>query len=113
MMEAREVLEEIVAGVKQFVDPVAIAAKNVRGHAMKMLALRRFDGTADHRGMRQFDIGIEKEHIGAFGVGGTEIASDGGHSAPDHADIQAVSKTEDDLRSAVGGVGISDQHSRT
>src|SRR5580704_4272091 len=60
VVEAREVLEAIVAGVKQLVDPTASAAKDVRSHAMKLLALSQFDGAANNRSVCQFDIGIEK-----------------------------------------------------
>src|ERR1039458_1173849 len=113
MMEAREVLEEIVSGVKQLVDPVAVAAKDIRGDTMKLLALGQFDGAAHDRGMCQFDVGIKKENVDALGLGCSQIAADGGHSATDHADVQAVAEAENNIGSSAGGVGVSDQHSRT
>src|ERR1039458_2836614 len=97
MMEAREVLEEIVSGVKQLVDPVAVAAKDIRGDTMKLLALGQFDGAAHDRGMCQFDVGIKKENVDALGLGCSQIAADGGHSATDHADVQAVAEAENNI----------------
>ncbi len=34
MMETRQILEEVITCVKQLVDPVAVAAQDVRGHTM-------------------------------------------------------------------------------
>ncbi len=102
MMETRQVLEEIVAGVKQLVDPVAIAAQDVGGDTVKLLTLGEFDGAAHDGRMRQFDIGVEKENVGALGMGSTQVAADGGHSAADHADVQAIAEGENNLASAVG-----------
>ena len=102
MMETGQVLEEIVGRVKKFVDPVAVAAQDVRGDTVKLLALGEFDGATHDGRMRQFDIGIEKENVGALGVRSSQVAANGGHSAADHADVQAVAEAENNLASAVG-----------
>src|SRR6267154_5591332 len=59
MMEAGEILEHIIAQVEQLVDQIAVAAENVRGHAMKLLALGQFHGTANEGRMCQFNVGVE------------------------------------------------------
>src|SRR5712691_13199284 len=51
MVEAGEVLKQIVAHVEELVDPVAITAKDVGGDTMKPLALGQFDGAANHGSM--------------------------------------------------------------
>ena len=76
MMQARKVLEQIIAGIKKFVEPTAALAKDVCGHAMELLALGQFDGAAHDLGMRQFDIGIEKKNVSAVGVGCAKVAAD-------------------------------------
>jgi hypothetical protein len=76
MMELREVLEEIIARVKQLVDPTASTAKNVRSYTVKLLALGEFDSAANYGRMRQFDIGIEKENVGALGLSCPQVAAD-------------------------------------
>jgi hypothetical protein len=76
MMEAREILESIVAQVKQLVDPAAVSAKNVCGDTMKLLSLRQFHGAANQRGMRKFNVGIEKENVNALGLSGAQVAAD-------------------------------------
>jgi len=113
MMKAREVLEDIVASVKQLVDETTAAAENVRCDAVKLLALSQLDGTAHDRRMREFDISVEKENVGALGLKRAQVAADRGHASADHTDVQAIAEAENDFGSAVGGVGISDQHSRT
>lgn len=102
MMEAREILEEIDAGVKQLVDPVTAAAQDVGSNTMKLLVLGQFDRAAHDRGMRQFDIGIQKQNVSALRVSCSQVAADGRHSAADYADIQAVAEGENDLGRAVG-----------
>ena len=91
----------------------AAAAEDVGGDAMQLLALGQLDGAAHDRRMREFDIGIEKENVSALGLSSAQVAADRGHAAADHADVQAVAEAENDFGSAVGGVGVSDQHSRT
>ena len=113
MMEAREILEEIIACVEKLVDPTASQAQDVCGDALKPLALGEFDGTANDGRVREFNVGIEKENVGAVGMGGAQVAADGGHSAADHADVQAVAETENNFWSAVCRTGISDQYSGT
>src|ERR1700722_9518385 len=61
MVQTRQVLKEVVARIKELVDPAATLAENVRGHTMQLLALRQFDSAAYDGGMRQLDIGVEKE----------------------------------------------------
>ena len=102
MMQTRKILEEIVACVKQVVDPVTVAAEDVCGNTMKVTVLGEFDGAAHNRRMCQFDVRIEKENIGAVGVSCAQVAADGRHSAADHADVQAVAEAENDLGRAVG-----------
>lgn len=102
MMKSREVLEEIVTGVEELVDPTAALAEDVGGDAMKLLTLGEFDGAAHDGRMSQFDVGIEKENIGAVGMSCAEIPADRRHSAADHADVKAVAKTEHNFGSAVG-----------
>jgi hypothetical protein len=97
-VQVRQVLKEIVARVKQLVDPAPVAAQDVGGHAMQLLALRQFHAAANHRGMRQFDVGIEKQNVIAVGLGCAQVAAHRGHSAADHADVQAVAETENDFR---------------
>src|SRR5580658_733946 len=101
MVNARKILKEIVARVKHLVDPVPFAAKDIRSDAVKLLALGGFDGAAYHGGVRQFDIGIEKENVIALGLGRAQVAADRGHSAANHADVQAVAKSENNLGSAI------------
>lgn len=113
MMEAREILEEIVAGIEQLVDPATAAAEDVCSDAMKLLALGEVDSAAHQGRMREVDVGIEEENVGALGLGRAEVAANRGHSAADHAYVQAVAKAENNFGSAVSGVRVSDQHSRT
>jgi hypothetical protein len=42
--------------------------------------------------MREFDVGIEKENVCAVGLGCSQIATDGRHSATDDVDVQAIAK---------------------
>jgi hypothetical protein len=102
MMEAREILKEIVACVKELVEPSAALAQNVRGHAMQLLALSQFHGATNNRRMREFDIGIEKKNVSAVGVSCAQVAADGRHSAADYADVEAVAEAENDFGRAVG-----------
>jgi len=113
MVEAGEVLEEIVARIKQFVDPITVAAQDVRGNAMKLLALGQFNGAAKYRRMSQFDVSVEKENIVALRAGRAKIAAHRGHSAADYADVQTVAKAKGNLRRAVGRVSVGHQHFRT
>ena len=69
---------------------------------MKLLALRQFHGTANHRKMRQFDVGIEKQNVIALGLGRSQIAADRGHSAADHADVQSITESENYAGSTIG-----------
>src|SRR5260370_1344395 len=113
MVEAGEVLKQIVAHVEELVDPVAIAAKDVGGDTMKPLALGQFDGAANHGSMSQFDVGIEKENVIALGLSRTQVAADGGHSAADDADVQPVAVPQRNFPSPVRRIGLCYQHSRT
>ena len=113
VMEKREILKQIVRCVKHLVDPAAIAAKDIRGHAMKLLTLRQLHGAANYGRMSQFDIGIEKKNVVAFGLGRAKVAPDGRHAAPDDVDIQAVAEPHHNFGSAIRRVCISYQHSRT
>src|SRR5271165_1285432 len=102
MVQARKVLKEIVARIKQFVDPVAVAANNVRSHTMKMFSLRELNRAAHHRRMPQFDVGIEKKNVVALRLCCAQVAADRRHSAANHAHVQAVAETENNFPSAVG-----------
>src|ERR1700677_211642 len=113
MVQSRCILEEIVAHVEQLVDPVAVAAQDVRGHAVQLLPLRPFHRAPHHRGMRQFDVCIEKQNVGALRLRRSQVAPNRRHPAPDHTHIQPVAKTQNNFARAVGRVGVSDQHSRT
>ncbi len=112
-VDAREVLEEIVARVKQFVDPITVAAQDIRGNAMKLLALGQLNGAAKYRRMSQFDVSVEKENVVALRPGRAQISANGGHSPPDYADVQTVAKAKGNLRRAIGRISVGHQHFRT
>src|SRR5258708_40284833 len=105
MKQPGEVLEKVVAHVEQFVDPAAAAAQDVRGHTMELLALSQFHGAEHHRRVRELDIGIQKQNIGALGMSSAQVADDGRHPTADYADVEAVAKGQNNFWSAVGGVG--------
>src|SRR5271169_2422540 len=92
MMQAGEILEQIVACVEQLVDPTAFVAKDVRSDTMKLLALGQFYGAANQGRVCQFNVGIEKENVGAVGMGGAQVAADGRHSATNHAYVEPIAK---------------------
>jgi hypothetical protein len=107
MVQAREILEEIVAHINQLVDPTAIAANNICSHTVQLLALGQLHGVANHRGMRQLDIGVEEENISTVGLGRTQIPADGRHPTPDEAYVQPVGEAENNFASAIGRIGVS------
>jgi hypothetical protein len=59
-MHVGEVLEEIVAGVEELVDPGSVCAQDVRGDAVQLLSLRALDAFANEAGLGEFDVGIEE-----------------------------------------------------
>ena len=48
LVQARQVLEAVVARVQRLVGPGALAANNVGGHAMQLLLLRQLDRAPNH-----------------------------------------------------------------
>jgi hypothetical protein len=102
MVQARQILEEVVARVKEFVDPVAALAENVGGHTMKLLALSQFNRTAYDGGMRQLDIGVEEEYVVTLSLRRAQVAANRRHAAADYLDVQAIAKTHHDFRGAIG-----------
>src|ERR1700731_2902215 len=89
-MPTRQVLKQIVAGVKQLVHPASVATQDICSYAMQVLALGEFHGATEHGRMCQFDIGIEKEHIPRIGEGRAVIAADRRHSATNNAEVQTA-----------------------
>ncbi len=107
MVQLRDVLEKIVARIEQLVHQAAVAAQNVRGHAMQLLALRQLDRPPNQRRFSKFDIRVEKKNVRAFRVRRSQISPDRGHSARNHPYIQPVAKTEHHVPRPVGGVRVS------
>src|ERR1700722_11221727 len=113
MVQAREVLKQIVSDVEQFIDPVAVAAKDVGGDAMKLLLLSQLHSPPDYRGMSEFNIGVEKKNVVALCPGRSQVAAHGRHSPANYAYVQTIAKAEHNLWRTVARVGISHQHFRT
>jgi hypothetical protein len=42
LVQARQILEEVVADVESFIEPAAVAANDVRGHALQIFLLGGF-----------------------------------------------------------------------
>jgi len=112
-MQVGQVLEEVVAGIKQLVDPGSVLAEDVSSDTVELPGLCLFHAAADERIISEFDIGVEKEKIRRIGLRCALIPSVGGHAALDYADSEPVAEAHDDFWGAIGGIGVSDQHSRT
>jgi hypothetical protein len=101
-MKGRKVLKEIVCAVHDLIEQGAVAAQNVRGHALERLAFRLLHYAANQRGGGQLDIGIEKKNVWRVSASRAAVPSDGRHPAGDDLHIQPVAKTHDYLRRTIG-----------
>src|SRR5579863_7518251 len=63
LMQPGQMLEEVVAEINSFIEPVALTADDVRGNTMEMLILCEFHGPPDQTIRSWFDIGINKEDV--------------------------------------------------
>jgi hypothetical protein len=76
LMQAGQVLKEIVAEINPFIEPVALAANDIRGNAMQVFLLRQFDSSADQGIRRGFDIGVDEEYVVSVGQSRSGVAAD-------------------------------------
>jgi len=112
LVQPGQMLEEVVAEINSFIEPVALTANNVRRNTMKMLILCEFYGSPDQRIRGRFDIGIDEEDVLGGSERSTGIAADRGQTSGNHGDLQAITKSHHDFGGAVGRASISYQYFR-
>jgi hypothetical protein len=105
-------LEEVVAEINSFIEPVSFTANDVRRNAMEMLILCEFHGSPDQRIRGWFDIGIDEEDVWGVGEGSTGIAADRRQTSVNHGDLQPITKLHHDIGGAVSRASISYQYFR-
>jgi hypothetical protein len=76
-MQPGQMLEEVVAEINSFIEPVALTADDVRRNTMEMLILCEFHGPPDQRIRGWFDIGIDEEDVLGVSYRSAGIATDG------------------------------------
>ena len=112
LVQPGQMLEEVIAEINSFIEPVALTANNVCRNTMKMLILCEFYGSPDQRIRGRFDIGIDEEDVLGGSERSTGIAADRGQTSGNHGDLQAITKSHHDFGGAVGRASISYQYFR-
>lgn len=74
--QERSVLRDVAEKVKRAVAGCTLRAPDVGGNAMQPAALRQFNRPAQQRGIFQFHISINKQHIRRGSAARTSVASD-------------------------------------
>jgi len=111
-MQPGQMLEEVVAEINSFIEPVAFTADDVRRNTMEMLILCEFNGAPDQRIRSWLDIGIDEEDVLGVSERSAGIAAGRRQASGNHGDLQAITKLHHDLGSAVSRAGISYQYFR-
>ena len=96
LIEAGEILEEVTAPVEDFVGKAALA-KDIRRRQVEVFLLHSFETLADERGVRKFDVGIQKQHVRRGGQRSAVVATNSRQAAGDYLDRKAIAEATNNV----------------